>query len=685
LRYDIELVGAEPIGVQTGPRRFGMASIVVAIGLALLALGPGWGLGIDLFRRVLPDLPVMLPTTAMAVIVGGMGALTLYRKEPQWMPLLAAGVVVAIVVAASIAPLAFPGLSRGETMPNVSAATSLLLALSLVARVFGPMRLAVAAEIFGLALVTISLVGFLFDTVTLFDDAAYSTMGLHAAVAYLLLFVSLALVEPDRGWMGTVLAPELGSHMARRVLPVVVIAPLTLGLMTAFAVEHDYMTVERRLALLVFMIIASTGVAVVAFAHLTNLSERRGSAAQAAYLRSERRRQEVELGAARAQKVEALGQLVGGVAHDFNNTLSVILGNLELIERDPDSPTRHTYASEAIAASNRAANLTGQLLAYGRRSRLAPTLLRLEDTVAPALDMFRRVCPANIEVSRSYGAPDAIVRVDSDALQQAILNILINARDAMPAGGRIVVSTGLEHLAEAEVAGFGGPEPLPPGEYATLAVRDTGTGMSPDVAARATEPFFTTKQVGEGTGLGLSTVAGFCRQSGGGLRIESAPGQGSVLTLAFPKGDPGAPAPNGNAAHLPEYPVFRRRVLLVDDDEAVTRVMARQLVLDGHDVVVAGDAEEALAALRKRPLPDVVIADIVMPGRMQGHHLAQRINQRYPGLQVLLMSGHDSPARREEIAALVDLPFLQKPISLKTLRAFVGRTLGASNGDRNED
>ncbi len=635
----------------------------------------GWVLGIDAFRRIAPGYPAMVPATAADILLGSIGALALYRRAARWIILTAASAIVVLVIVNLNTPLLPAEYRSRDGMSVASMLAALLLATGLAMRSFRIHGVAIICTTLASALISVCLIGYLFDAQDLFDNPVYTKMALHTAIAYLALHGSLLLSEPGKGWIGVLLGPETGSQMARRVLPVIIAATLVFCMFTKRAVETHYMTVGFRLALLTYLIIAAAAVAVIGFAYLANLAERRSVAAEADYIKSELRRKEMELAAERAQKVEALGLLVAGVAHDFNNTLSVVLGNLELMEANPDAEQRQGYLAESIAAANRAALLTQQLLAYGRKSRLSPRLVRMDDALDPALTMFRRVCPASIEISRDLAFGEAVVRLDAVAFQQAVLNILINARDAIEGGGTITVIGRAGPMTAQDVAGIGGTDTLAPGAYATITVRDTGVGMDPDTARRAAEPFFTTKQSGSGTGLGLSTVSGFCRQSGGGMRIESSPGHGTDVILAFPvverPKDEDLPTEVATTRH-----VACGGILVVDDDEPVHRVIANQLELDGHSVRVAGDAEEALALLREGLRPELVIADIIMPGAMQGYDLAARIRQRYPGLPVLLMSGYDSAANREKLATIGDVPFLQKPINLGVLRAAVRQALG---------
>ncbi|SNR51263.1 ATP-binding protein [Puniceibacterium sediminis] len=439
--------------------------------------------------------------------------------------------------------------------------------------------------------------------------------------------------------------------------------------------HSDKVEIIARAAMLIFAMIFTTESAAIYFAHLTNMSERRAQRADNMLRESERSRQATELAVIRAQKVEALGNLVGGVAHDFNNTLTVILGNLELIEEDEDENQCAIYVKEAIIASNHAAQLTRQLLAYGRKSRLEPLPSVLDDLIETTLSMFRRVSPANISVSTALSAPHATVLVDVANMQQALLNILINARDAQPEGGAIHIHSEVGQLSHETVVGFNDGERLPDGLYVTIAVCDKGPGMPPETLARAAEPFFTTKDVGEGSGLGLSVVAGFCRQSGGGLKLSSQPGGGLKVMMAFPviQVEP-------KSDTIPE-PISRPDafeggdILIVDDELQVTRVLARQLEFDGHRVRVALNAEQALSILAGEQLPDLVLSDLVMPGEMQGNALAKVIAELYPSIRIILMSGYESGQGRGNLGLIRDVPFLQKPIDRTLLRATVQQAL----------
>lgn len=656
------------------------AGLALALGAGLVSICVlllGWIAGSDALVRLMPAYPAMVPETATGIAIGAAATVSLFLKRGGPFPPVSAALILLIVGLAIVAPTR-PDLFRETDAMSLATMIDFGLLAGAILQVWTGRRRGTSTRgecaTAGLAVTTVPLLGYIFDASSLFGNPVYTAMALHTALCFAALFVALLLCAPQRGCVGVLLAPEHGSQLTRRILPVVTLAPVVL---CAFALEATYreiVTADFRLALLATLMIASNAAAVIGFAHVTNRAERRSAAVAAALRESERARQASELATARAQKIEALGQLVGGVAHDFNNTLMVILGNLELLEEDPDPSTRKTYVSEAIDGARHAAHLTSQLLAYGRKSRLEPEIAILDDLMPDALTMFRRVCPANIDLVTDFDAGGARVRIDVDTLKQALLNLLINARDAMPDGGRITVETQRAHRDSAMVQGVQDTEMLPAGAYVSITVRDTGPGMTADVAARASEPFFTTKGVGEGTGLGLSMVAGFCRQSGGGLAISSREGHGAAVSMIFREHE-GEPR-SARVADSVTLPETERSILIVDDDAHITRIMTRQLAPDGHIVRTAPDAESALAILaNEAERPALVITDIVMPGPLQGHELAARIRRLYPDIALILMSGYDSASRREAQKAHKDMPFLQKPIDRATLRAAVASAL----------
>jgi len=623
----------------------------------------------------------MVPETAIGIIAGAAGVLGVANG---WRNSVILGIglfMILTVLVGAISPIQLPGHRPTDAMSPSTSVSIAILAVSLVLKRFpspvvGMVR--VSLKSIALAIVGVPLIAYILDSQALLENTFFGAMALHTAICLLLLLIGLLLLDPLLGWVSILLAPEPGSQMARRLMPFIVLGPIILCGLGLVATERDFLSANLRLAVIAYAMIMSTGIATLYFADQINDSERHAAEIEQRLRDSEHDRQQTELAIARSQKVEALGQLVGGVAHDFNNTLTVILGNLELIEGADGEKERQNFVEEAIEATGHAAHLTGQLLAYGRKSRLDAEPQIIDDLIAPSLQMFSRLRPASIEIATKLGAPRAIAAIDSANFQQALLNLLINARDAMSGGGRLTVSTSLDSFGDGPIAGFLETEPLPRGSYVSVAVRDTGTGMTEETLRRATEPFFTTKPVGEGSGLGLSVVSGFCRQSGGGLRIENTSDGGALVTMLFPltgiyKSDEIKPAPKARSDRL-----TGAGVLVVDDEPGVTRVISRQLERDGHVVRVALDAQQALAILdAEGPLPDLVLTDLVMPGKMQGHELAAHIRETYPNVQVVLMSGYESESQRRQMPWSTDIPFLQKPIDRGTLRAIVAEALAA--------
>ncbi len=365
-----------------------------------------------------------------------------------------------------------------------------------------------------------------------------------------------------------------------------------------------------------------------------------------------------------AQKMEAIGQLAGGVAHDFNNLLTAILANSDsvLSEIDPRHPF-YEDLDEVRQAAVRAAALTRQLLAFSRRQMLEPRTVRLAELIAGMQRMLERVIGEDIELSASFAADEGFVLIDPGQLEQVVLNLVVNARDAMEHGGQIEIRTGRVDLAEG-LAGQHGE--IPAGRYVTLSVRDTGSGMDAATQVRIFEPFFTTKEQGKGTGLGLSTVYGIVQQSGAGITVESGLGRGTLFTVYLtPSAGPSEPLRRASA--MPRQLRGSETVLLVEDEEIVRRATRRILQANGYNVLEASRADEALSILgAPEHHVDVVITDIVMPG-LDGRELADRIAALWPDIRCLYMSGHSFDALSRRGALPEDARVLHKPFTAGAL------------------
>jgi PAS domain S-box len=342
-----------------------------------------------------------------------------------------------------------------------------------------------------------------------------------------------------------------------------------------------------------------------------------------------------------SQKMEAIGQLTAGLAHDFNNMLQVVMGNLEIARmRIEQSPEAAAAAIErADRGARQAAKVTGQLLAFARKTRLEPRPTNLNSLITEFGEMVARTLGEGITIDLRLDLALPPCTVDPGQVEMALLNVLVNARDAMPDGGVVTIGTGVQTLG-ADTVDPGNH--LPPGRYVVLSISDRGEGMDPEVLRRATEPFFTTKGPGRGTGLGLAMVHGFARQSGGRLEIESELGSGTTMRLLFPES---RSAVRSQASPVPAASVGgRETILLVDDSEDVRDIAESQLTSLGYRVMTADSGAAGLLrleqALQEGSDVDLLFTDIVMPGGMNGLALAERALQRVPGLRVLLATGY---------------------------------------------
>ncbi|MCW6509598.1 ATP-binding protein [Lichenifustis flavocetrariae] len=377
------------------------------------------------------------------------------------------------------------------------------------------------------------------------------------------------------------------------------------------------------------------------------------------------RREAVEGALRQAQKMEAVGQLTGGIAHDFNNLLGVVLGNLELLStRLPEDSRLRRYVDRAIEGTERGAVLTQRMLAFARRQDLKLEPVDVTSLVRGMADLLARSIGSTIKMELRFPARLTSAQVDANQLEMALLNLVVNARDAMPKGGTIVIS-GRE-----EVLGPGNPQTLTEGRYVVLAVSDTGVGMDAATLTRAAEPFFTTKPVGKGTGLGLAMVHGLAAQAGGTLRIDSEPGHGTTVELWLPQAVGEAEAAPVPAMAHRETSIRPCRVLLVDDDPLVLAGTAAMLDDLGHHVIEARSGDEAVAVISAGTAIDLVITDHVMPG-MTGIELASRIRTLRPGLPIVLASGF-AELSEVELSQLARLP---KPFTLAALSQAVAATL----------
>ena len=389
---------------------------------------------------------------------------------------------------------------------------------------------------------------------------------------------------------------------------------------------------------------------------------------------TEQRNLEVQF--AQSQKMQAMGQLAGGVAHDFNNLLTAMIGFCDLLlQRHGAGDPSFADIMQIKQNANRAASLVRQLLAFSRRQALQPRLLNVTDALAELSNLLRRLLGETIELRMTHGRALGLVRVDPGQFDQVIINLAVNARDAMPGGGTLSIRT---NAVKVEQPVQRGPELMPAGEYVLIEVSDTGTGISKENLARIFEPFFSTKEVGAGTGLGLSTVYGIVRQTDGFIIVDSEPGQGATFTIHLPRIDAEPaeetrrPPPPAEAAETDL--TGAGTILLVEDEDAVRLFGARALRNKGYTVIEARSGEQAMEVLHGDDAIDVLISDVVMPG-MDGVTLARFVRMERPAIRVILISGYSEDVARDGIDPDAGIHFLPKPFSLKQLAGAVKQVM----------
>ncbi|MFC3077701.1 response regulator [Phenylobacterium terrae] len=389
-----------------------------------------------------------------------------------------------------------------------------------------------------------------------------------------------------------------------------------------------------------------------------------GRPALLASLRDISARRELEERARQSHKMEAIGRLTAGVAHDFNNLLTVVIGNLEFLQRhlgsDPEAARALRYAENAMLGARRAATLTDQLLAFSRRQPLTPQPVDINKLIAGMSDLLARTLGEAVQVESRLAADLGRAMVDANQLESAILNLAVNARDAMPDGGALILETANEAFHTE------GAADLAPGPCVRITVRDTGCGMGEEVLAQAFEPFFTTKGVGHGTGLGLSQVYGFVKQSGGHVSIDSGPSRGTAVNLYLPRAA-------GDAAEAPAAPpdagarADGEAILVVEDDEDVRAFSVATLCDLGYRVFEAADAAAALEVLERTPGVRLLFSDIGLPGGMNGRELADAAQARQPGLRVLLTTAYAGGTLLKDGRLETGFQLLAKPFSYAAL------------------
>jgi signal transduction histidine kinase len=384
--------------------------------------------------------------------------------------------------------------------------------------------------------------------------------------------------------------------------------------------------------------------------------------------RADEEREAIEDDMRQMQRLEAVGQLAGGIAHDFNNLLAAILSYAELAEEDTIDHPSHDDIVEIRRAAERGADLTRQLLTFSRRDREEPDLVDLNEIVDRVVRLLARTIPADVRLDTDLAEDLPAVLADGGELEQILVNLAVNARDAVGPGGSISIETSAQVLTAEDVGVHPG---MAPGPTVQLVVRDDGQGMSADVLARAFEPFFTTKERGRGTGLGLSTVYGIIQRWGGHITAQSHPGDGTAFIIMLPASS--APAPTPAIAAPVAVPGAGQTVLIAEDEDAVRRAVHRHLVAAGYQVLEAGHATGAELMAREHTI-DLLLTDLVMPGRRTGVDLAEALTTLHPGLPVIFMTGYSGDTtgdpRRDEHAIILRKPFTTQALMEAVQQAF---------------
>jgi nitrogen-specific signal transduction histidine kinase len=389
-------------------------------------------------------------------------------------------------------------------------------------------------------------------------------------------------------------------------------------------------------------------------------------------------RRQIEAQLRQAQKMEAVGQLTGGIAHDFNNLLTIVIGNLQLLDlEDSRIEDRHKLREAALDAAMRGAELTRRLLAFSRQQVLTPKVLRVNDLVRGIVPLLERTLGEVITLHTVLSTEVWTTRVDPSQLENSLVNLAINARDAMPAGGRLTVETSNGRIDQDYAAQY--PE-VEPGDYVRITVSDSGSGIPNDVLPHVFDPFFSTKDTGKGSGLGLSMVHGFVKQSAGHIRIYSERGHGTLVNIYLPRSRDETAEDLDFTASQEGIPCGDETILVVEDEQPVRELAKEMLTLLGYKVIAAETGADALQVLAGNSEIDLLVTDIVMPGGMTGAELAQAARERWPALRMMFTSGYTNAALFDNGLLSPDDVILTKPYRREELARRVREVL--DSGDR---
>ena len=677
----------------------GIAAFAVLIGIAVLI---GWAFEIEGIQHVLPGVATMKTNTAACFVLVGIEFWLLAPKQVGGGRLWAGRAVGALAFAIvgltlvewmwgadfDIDQVVFVDRAIGAAAPGrMSLATTITFALLIpaVTLLQPPPRVSpvwsVALAIAVLVLSAIGLAGYLYSHTGLLVAGWYATMAVHTAATLLLLAVGVIVARPEAEPTAIVFGADAGGFVAKRLIAPVLVLPVILGALTLAGSRLGYYDAEFATGVLAISVALTTGGMVLTATHALRVVDRRRRAAEEA-------RDRLSTQLAQAERLESLGQLAGGVAHDFNNMLSVILNYSEFVqstlhELAETAPERERLDEAAHdvgqirAAAEGAARLTHQLLAFARRETTQPVPTDLNAVIREVNEFLARTVGEHVRLETSLH--DGLRRIEADRgqLDQVLINLAVNARDAMPEGGTFTVST--DNFDVGEIYTERHPE-IAPGRYVRVQASDTGVGMPAEVMRRAFDPFFTTKGVGKGTGLGLATIYGIVKQAQGSIHLYSEPGLGTTITILLPALPETAPAPA--AARPPrskDSTIEGCTVLLVEDEPALREVTRRILVAAGCRVLVAEEAPDAvaIATAHERPI-DLLLTDMVMPD-LSGQQVAAQMRELQPDIRVLYMSGYAEALVTANGRLEEDARFISKPFAGPGLVEAITRAMTASD------
>lgn len=656
--------------------RLGAVLLMLLGSLVLL----GWLWNVGFLTTVLPGPITMKPNTAIGFLFLGVALFLLTwpnktRSLQLWCAASAALVSLAGLLTLSeylsganvgIDQLLFKDVQLSFTgrMANITAFNLIIAGLSVLLLVFSEKHAKLSqslAAVTGLSAL-FAIIGYLYGVPLLYGSNEYTSMALHTGVGFLVGSLSLLFCRPDLGLMSVLTNSYAGGWLARRLLPVTALVPALLG----GACIHSRLfssDVRLNIACLVVVQIVLFMTLVWILAFVLNRAEAEKGLAQDALARSEKLLQQ-------SQRMEAIGLLAGGVAHDFNNLLAVINGYSDLLLERADVPDADRRSLEQIKqAGNSAASLTRQLLMLSRQQVVEPVVLNINQTVGNLDKMLRRLIKENIEFSFLLDPQLDRVKADQGQIEQIVLNLVVNARDAMPHGGSVRIQTKNVEKVDAQ-AGPGAS----PSRFVLLEVTDTGTGMDPQTQAHIFEPFFTTKAVGKGTGLGLATVYGIVKQSNGNIEVQSTLGRGSSFQIFLPAEVQAVavvePGTDNNAE-----PVFSgETVLVVEDAEPLRELICGALSASGCNVLSAPQGQEALRIVnQQKGVIDLLVTDVIMPG-LNGPALAKQVRSLRPEIKILYMTGYSGEFVRSDML-IPGVSFIQKPFTPADLRRKIRKML----------